>query len=358
MSRLTPYLLKLFLIEALALFGVAGFLLFLIQTLRLLDSVALRGQGLTVLIGQSLLGIPSLSAAFLYVCLGIGLGRSLRNLQASSELGALHINRLLPALLRAITLYALIGALALLLITHILTPLSNATSARWAQSIAADIVGRSLVPHKFTDLVPGVTISITSRSYDGRITGFFADDRRTAGARRTYIADSALIAEDERGYVLQLRDGVVQYQTSASDFSEFSFSRYDLTLDRLTAALPAPRESRDQASSIELIAAGVFDDSTVAELIRRSAEALRALGICLLVTVLAGFPRGSRFGGGLPIELVVLSIAFLERGFTAYGPFKGPASSLSGGLLLLLVAGVLLLIRLRTFQRMPRLVSA
>jgi hypothetical protein len=33
-------------------------------------------------------------------------------------------------------------------------------------------------------------------------------------------------------------------------------------------------------------------------------------------------------------------------------------SSISGGLTLLLVAGVLLMVRLRTFQRMPRLASA
>src|SRR3954454_6331956 len=77
MSRLSRYLLRLFTSEAMALFAVAAFLLFLIQCLRLFDVVADKGQSLLTLIGQALLGMPSLGIVFLYVCLGIGLGRAL-----------------------------------------------------------------------------------------------------------------------------------------------------------------------------------------------------------------------------------------------------------------------------------------
>jgi lipopolysaccharide export system permease protein len=358
MSRLSLYLLRLFSIEALALFGVAAFLLFLIQTLRLLDSVLARGQGILTLIGQSLLGIPTLGTAFLYICLGIGLGRALRSLQGSSELTVIHSSHLLPTLLRAIGLYILLGVLALLLIAHFVEPLSQRASARWSASIAADLVGHSLVPHKFTELVPGVTISIASRSFGGEVRDFFADDRRTEGARRTYIAKSALIGEDEQGYVLKLSDGVVQYRSDEREFSEFSFSRYDLALDRLTSGTTADTRTIEQSTSLDLasaaLTAGAWSPEIQQILVRRSGEALRVAAMCLLVTALAGFPTGSRRRAGVPIELVVLGIAFLERGFTAYGPIKGIYSAASGGLVLLAVAIVLLMIRLRVFRPLPR----
>jgi lipopolysaccharide export system permease protein len=362
MSRLSLYLLRLFSIEALALFAVASFLLFLIQTLRLLDSVLARGQGILTLIGQSLLGIPTLGTAFLYICLGIGLGRALRGLQGSGELAVMHSSQLLPTLLRAIGTYILLGVIALLVIAHMVEPLSQRASARWSANIAADLVGHSLVPHKFTELVPGVTISIASRRPGGEVRDFFADDRRADGARRTYIASSALIGEDAQGYVLKLGDGVVQYRSQDGEFSEFSFSRYDLALDRLTNTSSAETQTMEQSTSFDLVgaalASGSLGDDVLQMLVRRSGEALRVAAMCLLVTALAAFPSGSRRHARVPIELVVLGIAFLERGFTAYGPIQGIYGAASGGLFLLAVAVVLLLFRLRLFRGVPRMVPA
>ena len=50
MARLSRYLLRLFWSEAMALFAVAAFLLFLIQCLRLFDLVSDKGQGLLALV--------------------------------------------------------------------------------------------------------------------------------------------------------------------------------------------------------------------------------------------------------------------------------------------------------------------
>ena len=82
-----------------ALFGVAAFLLFLIQCLRLFDLVSSRGQSLLTLLGQAALGMPSLGVVVLYVCLAIGLGRALRTLQDRSELQIIHASALVPSLI-------------------------------------------------------------------------------------------------------------------------------------------------------------------------------------------------------------------------------------------------------------------
>ena len=86
MKRLSLYLARLFAVDAIALFAVAVFLLFLIQCLRIFDVVSVKGQSILTLLGQALLTMPSLAVVFLYVCVGIGLGRALRNIQSNQEL--------------------------------------------------------------------------------------------------------------------------------------------------------------------------------------------------------------------------------------------------------------------------------
>ena len=187
-----------------SLFAVAALLLFLIQCLRLFDRVSGQGQNFFTLIGQALLTMPGLGIVFLYICLGIGLGRGLRNLQASSELGIIHSNGLVPALLRAVTLYTVSGAVAVLLLSHIADPLGLRATNRWSASIAADLVSRSMVPHRFTSLGGGVSLLLGGRDAQGNITDFFADDPRDPAAHRTYSAKAASIARDDQGYVLRM----------------------------------------------------------------------------------------------------------------------------------------------------------
>jgi hypothetical protein len=75
--------------------------------------------------------------------------------------------------------------------------------------------------------------------------------------------------------------------------------------------------------------------------------------MCLFVASLAMFPRGSRTGGRIPIEIVVLGAAFLERGIGTVWPGPDPIGPLSGPLLMLAAALVLLAIRFRLGVPLP-----
>lgn len=353
MARLSRYLSRLFWSEAMALFAVAAFLLFLIQCLRLFDLVSGKNQGLGTLVGQALLAMPGLGIVFLYVCLAIGLGRTLRNLQASSELQIIHSSSLLSALLGAIGLYVLSGTMVVLLLSHVIEPLSNRATNDWSASIAADLVSRSMIPHRFTALGGGVSMLIGARDSAGNITEFFADDPRDADSHRTYFAKSAVLSHDEDGYVLRMQDGAVQYLTADGRFSQVAFDKYDLPLDRLTGDSGAPDEIA-QSSSPELIAAGLATGSwtadTVRALLKRSGEGLRVISLCLLVAALALFPTGQRRRTEIPIELVVLAAAFAERGFTSYVNGPGLLGVASGSVVLLAIALAILAWRLRLFR--------
>ena len=352
MARLSRYLLRLFWSEAMALFAVAAFLLFLIQCLRLFDLVSGKGQNLFTLVGQALLGMPGLGVVFLYVCLGIGLGRALRSLQTSSELGIIHSNGLLGALLRSIALYTAGGAIAVLMLSHIADPLGVRATNDWSSSIAADLVSRSMIPHRFTSLGGGVSMVISGRDATGNISDFFADDPRDPDSHRTYFARSAIITHDDQGYVLRMHEGAVQYLTADGRFSQVAFKQYDLPMDRL-AGDPGSYDGISQSPSYELIATalstGNWDPNVVKTLMKRSGEGLRVVAICTLIAGIALFPTGRR-RSELPIEIVVLGAAFIERAVTSYLVGPGILGVASGSILLLGCALVLLLFRLRVFR--------
>lgn len=352
MARLSVYLVKLFSLEAMVLFGVAAVLLFLIQCLRLFDLVESRGQSLLTLLGQAALGMPSLGIVFLYVCLGIGLGRALRSLQDRAELQIIHVSALVPSLMRAVFTYALGGALLLLVLAHVVDPASVQATSKWSESIAADLVSRSMIPHRFTEVVDDVSMIIGSRDSEGQITDFFADDRRSAESRRTYFARSALITRDEQGFVLRLRDGAIQQFSEGERLSEISFARYDLALDQLTDEAEST-DNLSRTSSIDIIRHALkgkdLNRNEVRALVRRSVEGLRVVAICLFVAALAIFPSGNRRRITVPIELLTLGAAFLERGVTSYLKLPSPIDLVTGPLLLTIVALVILAIRFRVF---------
>lgn len=339
-----------------ALFAVAVFLLFLIQCLRLFDALAEKGQSLATLLGQALLGMPALGTGFLYVCLGIGLGRALRTLQASGELQIIHVNGLFPTMLRAVLAFIAGGVVALLLLAHVVNPLSQRALDEWSATIAADLVSHSMIPHRIVDIADGVSINIGARDSAGNIDGFFADDHRSPDSERTYFAKSAIITRDEQGYVLRMQDGAIQQLNARKQFSEVSFDRYDLPLDQLTGA-PSSAVPRAQETSLALISEGLAEGAwgrgTIEALTSRNAEAIRVIAICLLVMALAGFPSGSRARFTLPVELSVLGAAFVERGLGTFFPLPAFAGPAPGAALLIVAAAVVLLVRLRAFRPVP-----
>lgn len=355
MSRLSGYLIRLFAADAGALFAIAAFLLFLMQSLRSFDVVSVKGQDLLTLLGQALLTMPTLAIAFMFVCIGIGLARALKALQLTQELHIIHSSRRTGSLFRAIGVYALAGVAMILLLTHVIEPNTKRYFNAWSASIAADLVGRSLRPHRFVEVTPGVTLRIGGRGFDGELSNFFADDRRAPDVRRTYFAASASVAADESGYVLQLRDGAIQYMTDERQFSEISFARYDLAVDRLTST-PSVSGGLDAVATLDLInadlaASGTISLPTLEQIGNRSGEGLRVLAICLMVAAMAAFPHGRRTRFEIPIEIVVISVALIERLFSARFSFGLPLLPFSGPVVLSLGSLAVLAWRLR--PRLP-----
>ena len=345
MTHLTRYLVGRFARDALILFGVVSFLLWMVQCLRVFDVVSVKGQGLLTLAAQGLLTMPPLVLTFAFVCVGIGLARALVALQTSHELHIIHTSAGFGSLVRATGMLAVGSALAIMVISHLLAPLAERQLTSLSASITADLVSSTLQPGRFTQVSEGVVLLIGGRAGNGEITEFFADDRRDPETRRTYIAEAATIARTPEGYVLRLENGSIQSASVEGRFAEVRFGQYEINVDRFTQAVAAPNPI-DSASSPALLATaigdGVLRDDARRALIERTGEGLKVIGMCLIVLGLAGFPSGRRGRAGPPMEVLVLVIAFCELAISSYGAF-GPELGPVGGSLVMTVVGASIL---------------
>jgi lipopolysaccharide export system permease protein len=334
----------MFVTDALILFGVVCFLLWLVNCLRSFDVVAVKGQSFLVLAVQALYTMPPLAIAFFYVCVGIGMARALQALQANKELHIIHTSHGVGSLWRATGVVTGAGVVGVLLLSNFVEPLAVRRLNALTASIAADLVSSTLRPGRFTQVTPGVVLLIGGRGANGEIQEFFADDRREPEMRRTYLAESARVASDGENYVLELRNGSLQYEGSDGRFSEVTFSRYDVSVDQLSQPVAQTDPMLEQTSATliaEAWSSGVWSNALLVVLGNRMAEGLRVTGIALIMLGLMAFPSGRRARIPVPMEAGVLLIAFGERGVSAYSAF----GTATGALAMIVAGGAILLIR-------------
>lgn len=346
MKKLTAYLARMFVADALILFGVVCFLLWLVNCLRSFDVISVKGQSIAVLAVQALYTMPPLAIAFFYVCIGIGLARAMQALQTNKELHIIHTSYGLGSLWRATGVVTGAGVIGVLLLSNFIEPYAYRQLNALSASVAADLVSATLKPGRFTQVTPGVVLLIGGRGANGEIREFFADDRREPGMRRTYIAETARVASDGETYVIELRNGALQYNGEGR-FSEVTFSRYDVNVDQLSQplGLTDPMLERDSVSLIsEAWSTGEWRQDMLVLLGNRAAEGLRVIGMAMLVLAVMGFPSGKRARIPVPMEAVVLLVAFGERGLSAYSPL----GTATGALIMILVGGAALLFRTRS----------
>ncbi len=344
MRRLTSYLTRLFASDALILFGIMCFLLWLVNCLRSFDVVSVKGQGFGTLALQALYTMPPLALSFFYICVGIGVVRALSALQTSHELHIIHTSNGLSGLWRASIVICSVAVAMVLLLAHVVEPLANKQLNRLSAEVAADLVSSTLKPNRFTQVTPGVVLLIGGRADGGEITEFFADDRRDPETRRTYIAASARVVSVGEDYVLELHDGTLQHTEADGRYSEIRFSRYDVSVESLAQQV-AQIDVLSETDSFGLIAQALesgWSPEIVKRLLDRSAEGLRVLGLVLLVVALAGFPSGNRMRIKLPLEAIVMLVAFGERGISAYSPLGNG----TGAIMLILAGSIILAVRL------------
>lgn len=234
MPRLSIYVLRQ-LVGPVALFSfLLTSVVWLSQSLRLLDLVINRGQSAPTFVYLTLLILPGLLVIILPLAYFAGTLYGLNKLNADSEIVVMQASGFSRMQLAA---PVLIAAAAMMLLTYLcslyLMPLGQRAMRDKVLDIRSDIGAAILSEGVFNTPAEGLTVFIRELSPDGHFRGILVHDSRNAAHPTTYLAENGLLAQTPAGARLIMLDGAIEQSgASGAELSVLKFQRYVFDLDQ------------------------------------------------------------------------------------------------------------------------------
>src|ERR1700744_3150219 len=235
MPRLSLYVLRQ-LIGPVALFiFLLTCVIWLSQSLRLLDLVINRGQSAPTFVYLTLLLLPSLLVPILPIAFFAGTLYGLHKLNSDSELVVMAACGQSRSQLAAPVMFAAVVAMILTYVCSLyLMPLGHRTMKNAVMDIRADIGAAILNEGDFNTPADGLTVFMRELSSDGHIHGILVHDDRDEQRPTTYIAQTGLLVQTSAGGRLVMMDGTIEQNPAANPghLSVLKFQRYVFDLDQ------------------------------------------------------------------------------------------------------------------------------
>jgi lipopolysaccharide export system permease protein len=208
-------------------------LIWLSQSLRVIETVVNNGQAARALLEFSVLLLPPVMSIVLPVSAFGATIYAVNKLFGDSELVAMSaagMSRL--ALMRPVALFGAVVLLMMVVVTLVLMPLAERSFRERVALLRADVANGLLLEGQFLDPADGLTVYVRQSDGSGAMLGVFVHDSRADDAELTYTAREALLNRGEEGPRLIMRDGLVQrFDTTTRTLSVLRFDSlvYDLT---------------------------------------------------------------------------------------------------------------------------------
>jgi lipopolysaccharide export system permease protein len=234
MSRLSRYVLDE-LVAPTALFALLmTTVVWLTQSLRLLDLVINRGQSAPTFVYLTFLILPSLLVIILPIAFFAGTLYALNKLSSDSELVVMWASGYSRSQL---ALPVFVAAAAVMLATYLcglyLMPAGQRAVNEKVFSIRADIGAALLNQGEFNTPAKGLTVFIRELDSNGHISGILVHDNRNRSRPITYVAGAGQLAQTTEGARLIMYDGTVQQSAKqGAQLSVLKFKSYAFDLDQ------------------------------------------------------------------------------------------------------------------------------
>ncbi|MGG7566395.1 LPS export ABC transporter permease LptF [Rhodovulum sp. DZ06] len=205
----------------------------LTQSLRVIDTVVNNGQSALVFAEFTALLLPTVMSMILPVAGFAASLYALNRMFMDSEivvLMAAGMSRVRLAL--PVAGFGLMVALAMSAVTLYLMPTSAREMRDRIAEVNTDLANALIREGEFIHPAGQVTVFIRATSDDGQMAGLFVQDDRDADARVTYTARRAAMVRTEDGPRLVMFDGAAQrVDPSTKELSTLSFEKlvYDLS---------------------------------------------------------------------------------------------------------------------------------
>lgn len=298
--------------------------IWLTQSLRLLDLVINRGQSAPTFIYLTLLIVPSLLVIILPIAYFAGTLFALNKLNSDSELvvmsaaGFSRAQIAVPVLLAAAITMALTYLCGLYLM-----PAGQRAMKDKVVDIRADIGAALLNEGEFNTPADGLTVFIRELNSDGTIRGVMVHDNRNKKTPVTYLAVRGQLAQTPAGARLIMFDGTVEESAhSGGQLTVLKFQRDVFDLDQFAG----PARATDRATS-ERYLPELFQpnpklpqklrNAYIAEGHNRLSQPLYCIAFAMIA--LAAVLRGRRARGANALRLAMAALAAAIVRIAGYG---------------------------------------
>ncbi|WP_424942984.1 LptF/LptG family permease [Aliiroseovarius crassostreae] len=324
MARIDRYILAQLLVQ----FGFAGLVLVLLfwinRAVRLFDQIIASGETALVFLEFSAMILPGVIVFVLPIAAFTSTVSVTNRLNVESELVVAQSTGFGPfRLARPVLVFGIMAAGFMMILTHVLVPMSQLRFAERQAEIAENVTARFLTEGSFVHPADGITLYIREITPEGELLDLFLSDERevaAGGAQATYTAQRALIVNTEEGPRLLMYEGLAQIlsadgRLTTTGFKEFT---YDVSA-LLTGPMIGDRDVR-QLYTRELLnptPALLAETGETATAMRAEAHFRNAQALYVIVAGLAGFSMlivagFSRFGMWRQVVIAIGVVATFQ----------------------------------------------
>jgi lipopolysaccharide export system permease protein len=272
--------------------------------LRQLDLMTSQGQDALRFLAITALAIPTMLALIAPIALLIAAIHVLNKLNGDSELIVMTAGGMpVWALLKPLGALALLVALGVALVNHVIGPWSQHKLRELAALVRTDLMAQVIQPWRFASPEAKLTVHIRDRSPNGELLGLLMHDARDPKQIVTYLAERARIIKQEGAAYLRMDKGHIVRRLENDPYPQIiAFDRYVADLNQLEqhgeqVQIVRPRErftsellAPDPEDPVFKVAPGSF----TSELHERFASPLYAFTFVLIVLALMGRAQTTR----------------------------------------------------------------
>ena len=245
--------------QLLALFGFFSLVLVAVywinRAVGLFDRLIGDGQSSLVFLEFSLLTLPHVIRLVLPISAFAAVVYVTNRLTAESELVVMQATGFSAfRLARPVLYFGLIVTVMMMVLMHVLVPVSRTMMADRSAEISENVSARFLTDGQFTHPAKGIALYIREITENGELLDILLADDRGTRDRMTYTARRAFLVRGDDGPKLVMFDGMAQAVARAD--AQLSVTRFaDFTYDLAGLITGAEREGRtvDELATRELL---------------------------------------------------------------------------------------------------------
>ena len=306
--------------------AVLAGVVWLTQSLDMLDLVLNRGQSAGTFLYLTLLVFPSLLAVILPIALFCAVLYALHRLQGDSELtvlAAAGVSRW--RLLTPVMALAFVAALLSLLLNLWLMPAGYRAMKDRIYAIRGELATALIQEGAFSTPVRGLTIFLADTNPGGELINIFVHDNRQRAAPVTYVAERGTLLKTEEGPRLLMVNGTIQrIDGERKSLQLLDFERYVFDLSQFATPQAAHRRELSERYLSELITPDPENrwemeqaGQLIAEGVNRLASPLYNFAFALVAFVAVACAPYTRKGPSL--RLVVAMVSVLLARLSGFG---------------------------------------